>query len=122
MCSTFVLICQANVRARRITDAPTRGYWGVVAELRQGGSGELRSISLADPHRFIYRIAPHRPSEPRFEPELATYKREWIGGVVALDSAMIRNIVVHNIPGDVAEEVTSEPEPEPAPVDEAVPA
>lgn len=42
-----------------------------------------------------------RPDQPRFRPRLAMLDREWIGGIVVLDGAVLRNIVVHNVPADL---------------------
>jgi hypothetical protein len=77
------------------------GYEGVIADVRQGENGELKFISLAEPQRFLYRLAPADPAIDRPEPVYLTSDREWIGGVVSLDAAVIRNVVVHSIPPTV---------------------
>jgi hypothetical protein len=81
------------------------GYEGVIADVRQGDNGELKSVSLAEPQRFIYHIVPKSDSQPRLRPHLEIYDREWVGGIVTLDAASVRNIVIHNIPDDVVNEV-----------------
>jgi hypothetical protein len=81
------------------------GYEGVVADIRQGDNGELKSVSLADPQRFIYQIVPSDPGRPRLKPHLELYEREWVGGMVTLDAGSVRNIVIHNIPADLVEDV-----------------
>ena len=86
------------------------GYEGVIADIRQGEGGELKVISLAEPQRFIYRIAPIRAEEPRRPPSLSISGREWVGGVVALDASVIRNVVVHVVPADLITEVEAEPD------------
>lgn len=84
------------------------GYQGVVADIRQGDNGELKSISLADPERFVYQVVHRKPDQPRLVPHIETHDRDWIGGVVVLDNAVIRNIVIQNIPDVVIEEVEQE--------------
>jgi len=87
------------------------GYEGIIADIRQGDNGELKSISLAEPESFVYRIVPARTERPRLKPRLAIMDREWVGGIVALDASVIRNIVVHNIPRVLIEQVEAEPAP-----------
>ena len=84
------------------------GYEGVIADVRQGDNGELKSVSLAEPQRFIYQIVPTRSDEPRRKPHLEIFDSEWIGGMVTLDASSVRNIVIHNIPNDVVADVEAE--------------
>lgn len=81
------------------------GYEGIVADIRQGENGELKAISLAEPQRFIYQIIPADEKHPRLKPHLQTHDREWVGGMVALDGAMIRNIVIHTVWQELVEEL-----------------
>jgi hypothetical protein len=81
------------------------GYEGVVADIRQGDNGELKSVSLADPQRFIYQVVSADAERPRLKPRLEFYEREWVGGMVTLDAASVRNIVIHNIPADLVTDV-----------------
>ena len=83
------------------------GYEGVIADIRQGDNGEVISISLAEPQRFVYYLMAARPDQPRFEPKLVMQDREWIGGVVVLDKSVVRNIVVHNVPADLIQQVAA---------------
>ncbi|CAN5496576.1 hypothetical protein BH10PSE12_BH10PSE12_07920 [soil metagenome] len=83
------------------------GYEGVIADIRQGDNGEIKSLSLAEPQRFVYHLMPARGDQPRFKPRLAMQDREWIGGVVALDGSVVRNIVVHNVSAALIAEVTA---------------
>ena len=89
------------------------GYEGVIADIRQGDNGEIKSLSLAEPQRFVYHLMPAKSDQPRFKPRLAMQDREWIGGVVALDGSVVRNIVVHNVSAALIAEVAAEAEPEP---------
>lgn len=84
------------------------GYEGVVADLRQGDNGELKTVSLAEPQRFVYQLVPAK-DRPRRKPRLETHSREWIGGIVTLDASVVRNIVIHNIPADAIAEVDAVP-------------
>ncbi len=86
------------------------GYEGVIADIRQGEGGELKVISLAEPQRFVYRIEPVRAEEPRRRPALSISGREWVGGIVALDASVIRNVVVHVVPAALITEVEAEPD------------
>lgn len=72
------------------------GYQGVVNDIRQGDNGELKGISVAEPQRFLYRLAPETHSPPG-DMTLVSGTPEWIGGVVALEAAAVRSIVIHNI-------------------------
>lgn len=85
------------------------GYEGIVADIRQGDNGELRAISLAEPQRFIYQLVPADERHPRRKPHLQTHGREWVGGVVALDGNMIRNIVIHTVWHELVEELKDIP-------------
>ncbi|WP_447763415.1 hypothetical protein [Sphingopyxis panaciterrae] len=84
------------------------GYEGIVADIRQGDHGELRSISLAEPQRFVYQLVGTDEARPRRRPKLVTHDREWVGGVVALDGAMIRNIVIQNVSQQLVAELAEE--------------
>lgn len=85
------------------------GYEGIVADIRQGENGELKSIGLAEPQRFIYQILTDDPGKPRRKPRLVTHDREWVGGLVALDGSVIRNVVVHSVSNDLVDEVEETP-------------
>lgn len=86
------------------------GYEGVIADIRQAEGGELKVISLAEPQRFVYRIEPVPAEEPRRRPSLSISGREWVGGIVALDASVIRNVVVHVVSADLITEVEAEPD------------
>jgi hypothetical protein len=81
------------------------GYQGPIVELRQTGDGKVGTIVLGQPERFVYemkiavtksRFLP-RAAEP---PTLLIHARHWVGGAVALDMTVVRNIVVHNLSED----------------------
>ncbi|MCO5792783.1 MAG: hypothetical protein HEQ21_08180 [Blastomonas sp.] len=85
------------------------GYEGIVADIRQGDNGELKAVSLAEPQRFVFRIVPVNEGRPRRKPHFQTYEREWIGGVVALDGSVIRNIVIHTVWQELLQEIENIP-------------
>lgn len=80
------------------------GYEGTVADIRQGENGELKSIALAEPERFVYEIISRGDSDRRL-PKLKTYAREWVGEMVSLDGATILNIVINNVSKDLIAEL-----------------
>jgi hypothetical protein len=90
------------------------GYQGMVADIRQGSDGQLKSICLSEPQVFVYELTRNsRPEgmkvhKPSGEGRMRLYKRRWLGGVVALEAAAIRNIVVHHIPSFILEELAEE--------------
>ncbi len=92
------------------------GYEGTVADIRQGENGEIKSISLAEPQRFVYQVVPASTKSPKTKPHIVTHDREWVGGIVALDGTMIRNIVVHSVLQELVFELDEAPayEGEPA--------
>lgn len=78
------------------------GYQGSVAEVRQGDDGKVISVALGGPQRFLYVLRPAtRPSSPfgnkADEAKVEITARQWLGGVVALDAAVIRNVIIHNL-------------------------
>lgn len=92
-------------------------YKGVVIDARQGGNGELVSIALARPERFLYEIGafprhkrrwPWR-SDVEAEVDRPTgfmlHGKESVGGVVQLDARVITNVVVHSVAQSLLEEI-----------------
>lgn len=93
-------------------------YKGIVIDARQGANGELVSIALARPERFLYEIGhfqkprsswPWRKAdteEHQAEPTgFKLHAREYVGGVVQLDSRVITNVVVHSVSQSLLEEI-----------------
>lgn len=85
------------------------GYEGTVADIRQGDNGEIKSISLAEPQRFVYQVVPASTKAPKTKPHIVTHEREWVGGIVVIDGAMIRNIVVHSVLQELVLELDEAP-------------
>jgi hypothetical protein len=79
------------------------GYEGMVAEIRQGADGQLKSICLSEPEAFVYEIktgkadASMKVLKSSGEARVRRHRRRWLGGVVALEANVIRNIVIHHI-------------------------
>ena len=91
-------------------------YKGIVIDARQGANGELVSIALARPERFLYEIGHFQKSRSswlwrRTEPDadeptgFKLYAREYVGGVVQLDSRVITNVVVHSVSQSLLDEI-----------------
>lgn len=84
------------------------GYRGVVSELRQGGDGELKVISLADPDAFIYELEGGVVAAPAARAKaldkiaatdlsrLKMHAKRSLEGVVVLEAATVRNILINN--------------------------
>lgn len=90
------------------------GYEGVVADIRQGSDGEIKALCLAEPSRFVYELRKAKLGalfvKGRAEPDVEIYDSEWLGGVIALEPARIRNIVIHNILEEAADDVVDDAE------------
>lgn len=84
------------------------GYEGVVADIRQGPDGEVKVLCLAEPSRFVYELRDSKPKRWLPEPDVEIYDSQWIGGVLNLEALTIRNIVIHTIPEDDADDVVGE--------------
>lgn len=97
------------------------GYFGTIADIRHSEKGELLSLSLLNPDRFLFELAPavaakQRWGEPARNPAFRTFDREAIGGIVALDGKVVANLLVKtveravldDIDGDVAVEDVDE--------------
>jgi hypothetical protein len=76
------------------------GYQGPISELRLTEDGGVRTIVLGLPQRFIYEIAAaEAASSPKGKgqpPLLKIHTRQWVGGAIALDCTVIKNLVVRN--------------------------
>lgn len=107
-------------------------YKGAVTDIRQDEKGQVLSIALSRPERFLYEIGVEPVAaypRPRrwtvWRPEksssdaigISHHGKEAAGGVVSLDARVINNIVVHCISNSLLEEIdrTLPPAPEDAP-------
>jgi hypothetical protein len=96
-------------------------YKGPVVDVRQGDKGEILSISLARPERFLYQLGAFadQPEGRRWfwqkssSSEVAKttgvehHEKDYVGGIVHLDARVIGNIVVHSIADVLLEEIDS---------------
>lgn len=79
------------------------GYEGVIAELRQGADGEIKSLFLAECHQFTYELVPGKAAHwLRGGKTDATFTvHSWIKEdpeeEVALDAAAIRHVVLDHL-------------------------
>ena len=94
-------------------------YKGIVIDARQGANGELVSIALARPERFLYQLAdfPSEPSKWRWRRRdqdageldrptgFTLHGKNTVGGVVQLDARVITNVVVHSVSQGLLEEI-----------------
>lgn len=103
------------------------GYIGAIADIRHSEKGELLSLALLNPDRFLFELKPGAPGkkwrEPREEPKFNSYGREPIGGIVALDGKSVANLLVRTIDKALLDDIETETEntPDTAPTpDDAV--
>ena len=107
-----------HVFTSTMSDGYGVAYKGIVIDARQGTNGELVSIALARPERFLYQLGsfPTKPSRwPwRSREETGEFDRptgftlhgkETVGGVVQLDARVITNVVVHSVAQSLLEEI-----------------
>jgi hypothetical protein len=93
----------AYVFTNMVSDGVGIGYQGPIAEIRQTEDGKVRTIAIGQPQRFLYELrSGEQPSgrsarARRGAPRLIVRGRRWLGGVVALDGDVVRNIVVRNL-------------------------
>ncbi|WP_165191715.1 hypothetical protein [Caulobacter soli] len=83
------------------------GYSGPIDELRLSADGEVKSVSLGQPQRFVYELIAGRSGGERLaesrvrrqlarQPEFEIYDPQWVGGVVHLSAERIETIVILN--------------------------
>lgn len=94
-------------------------YKGPIIDLRQGDKGEILSIALARPERFLYELGSSEvPAFPKrgwlwrdrgptadSGNRVRHHQKDYTGGVVALDARVINNIVVHSIANSLLEAI-----------------
>ena len=95
-------------------------YKGAITDLRQDEKGQVLSIALSRPERFLYEIGKADNSSSSFpkprswgatrpkplnDMSVKHHARENVGGIVALDSRVINNIVVHSISNSLLKEI-----------------
>ena len=95
-------------------------YKGAVTDIRQDEKGQILSIALSRPERFLYEIgeATSAPTPPRrwsfrraggsddtSGASIRHHEKESAGGIVSLDTRVINNIVVHCIANSLLREI-----------------
>jgi len=101
----------AFVMLQATDDGRGVGYSGPIADLRLSADGEVRSISLGQPERFVYELSPgaQPPSAGKFirtsagEPGFTIYDAKWVGSLIHLAADRIDNIVVLISPNEELE-------------------
>ena len=100
-----------HVFTSTISDGYGVAYKGPIIDIRQSEKGEVLSIALSRPERFLYKIgdftelpAARWPWQQTLkvdacgdETGITLYPKDYVGGVVSLDGKVISNIVVHSI-------------------------
>ncbi|PAL19256.1 hypothetical protein [Sphingopyxis sp. GW247-27LB] len=97
------------------------GYIGAIADIRHSEKGELLSLALLNPDRFLFQLKPavagKKWQEPGEKPKFDSYGRERIGGVVALDGKSVANLLVRTLDKALLDDIETEskntPDPEP---------
>jgi len=89
------------------------GYMGTIADIRLSEKGELLSIALLDPDRFLFQLKPAQPAkrswgQPTIDPEFSSFGREQIGGIVALDGKSVANLVLRTLDKAVLDDIETE--------------
>lgn len=93
------------------------GYIGAIADIRHSEKGELLSLALLNPDRFLFQLKPAVPAkkwkEFGEEPKFDSYGREPIGGIVALDGKSVANLLVRTIDKALLDDIETETENDP---------
>ena len=89
------------------------GYIGAIADIRHSEKGELLSLALLNPDRFLFQLKPAAAAkwgQPGEDPKFDTYGRETIGGIVALDGKSVANLLVRTLDKALLDDIESETE------------
>ena len=88
------------------------GYIGAIADIRHSEKGELLSLALLNPERFLFQLTPSAAAKwckPSEDPKFDTYGRETIGGIVALDGKSVANLLVRTLDKAILDEIDTAP-------------
>jgi len=80
-------------------------YRGVIVEARQSADGDLKGVTLADPEAFAYEVNTPETDQADTELRISTTTRRPLVGVLSIEAAQIRNILVQTIPDDVLDDI-----------------
>lgn len=92
---------QAYVLTAPASGEPGLAYRGVVVEFRQTPDGEFKGVTLANPDTFVYSV--REPSRPEDEPDIRLSASRVLSGIVSLEAAAVRNILIQQIPDAVVD-------------------
>jgi hypothetical protein len=74
------------------------GFRGMIEDIRQSEKGETLALSLVDPERFLFELAPGKPESgygaAAVPPRFVRHRDEPVGEVLSLDGKVIQNIVI----------------------------
>lgn len=103
----------ATVFTSATSDGYGIAYKGPVVDIRQGNDGNILSVALSRPERFVYQLGTKPPVAPVFgwRPKrtsatslgtgFAVFEKESIGGVVGIDGSKISNFNVQNVSNEI---------------------
>jgi hypothetical protein len=93
------------------------GYIGAIADIRHSEKGELLSLALLNPDRFLFQLKPgaagKKWKEPGEDPSFVSFGREPIGGIVALDGKSVANLLVRTLDKALLDDIETESETDP---------
>lgn len=93
------------------------GYIGAIADIRHSEKGELLSLALLNPDRFLFQLKPGAAGtkwkEPGEDPAFVSFGREPIGGIVALDGKSVANLLVRTLDKALLDDIETESETDP---------
>lgn len=92
------------------------GYQGSIIDIRLDDLGQVKSLSLGQPERFVYDLTKRAEAETRGwgpfaktsdarEPKFETSENYWIGGVLVIDPSTIQQIWVHSLSDSALDEL-----------------
>lgn len=89
------------------------GYIGAIADIRLSEKGELLSLALLNPDRFLFQLKPEVAakrswSDPAKDPKFASFGRDRIGGIVALDGKSVANLVLQTLDKELLDDIEIE--------------
>ncbi len=107
----------AFVMLKAVDEGRGIGYSGPIADLRLDSDGDVKSISLGQPRRFIYQLKDAaKPglldrlrARPGDRAALEIEDEKWVGGMIHLSAEQIDNIVIHSPPDEEVEAQSDAP-------------
>ncbi len=110
----------ATVFTSATSDGYGIAYKGPVVDIRQGNDGNILSVALSRPERFVYQVGIkpastpvlgwllNRTSGPVLEAGFTVFEKETVGGVVGIDGSKISNFNVQNVSNEIIRQLDRE--------------